>query len=143
MNTVDHAVSLFSGECNCAQAVLGAHAEELRVPLELTSRIACGFGGGMRRADTCGAVTGALMVIGLKHGPVQCGDEEDKDLACRLAADFQQTFASRHGSTICRDLLGCDITTDAGYKHATEDGLFDRRCPEFVRDAAQILRDLL
>ena len=143
MNTVEKAVSLFGGDCNCAQAVLGAYADELEVPPDLACRIACGFGGGMRRADTCGAVTGALMVIGLKHGPARCGDEEDKDLACRLAAEFQQSFASRHGSTICRELLGCDVSTEEGHNQAKEQGLFDRRCPGYVRDAAVILQELL
>ena len=143
MDSADRAVSLFGGDCNCAQAVLGAYAEELEIAPELTCRIACGFGGGMRRADTCGAVTGALMVIGLRHGPAQCGDQEGKDRTCRLAAEFQQRFASRHGSTICRDLLECDVSTEAGHQQAEEKGLFDQRGPEFVRDAAAFLQELL
>jgi C_GCAxxG_C_C family probable redox protein len=143
MNSADDAVSLFRGDCNCAQAVLGAYAEELRVEPDMACRIACGFGGGMRRAETCGAVTGALMVIGLKHGPSRCGDKDGKDRAYRLAAEFQQRFASRHGSTICRDLLGCDISTEDGHRQAKEQEMFDRRCPAFVRDAAAILQELL
>ena len=143
MDSADRAVSLFGGDCNCAQAVLGAYAEELEIAPELTCRIACGFGGGMRRADTCGAVTGALMVIGLTHGPAQCEEQEGKERAYRLVAQFQQRFAARHGSTICRDLLECDVSTEAGHQQAEEKGLFDQRCPEFVRDAAAILQELL
>ncbi|UCD76152.1 MAG: C_GCAxxG_C_C family protein [Phycisphaerales bacterium] len=143
MTTIEQAVSLFRGDCNCSQAILGTYGEELGLAPELACRIACGFGGGMRTADTCGAVTGALMVLGLRYGPAQCEDVDAKDQTYQLAAEFQQRFRSRNGSTICRELLGCDVSTDQGRQEAKEREVFDRICPGFVRDAAEILEQML
>lgn len=63
------------------------------------------------RGDTCGALSGALMGIGLKYGGTRSDDEEAKERAYSLAQKFMQEFESRHGSVFCRDLLGHDIST--------------------------------
>ena len=67
MDKVSHALSTFDSGFNCSQSVLTAFCNEFGLHDEPAFRIACGFGGGMgRMAKTCGAVTGAFMVIGLK-----------------------------------------------------------------------------
>ena len=53
---------------NCAQTVFSLFAPDLGIDEKTALKIASGFGGGMACAETCGAVTGAYMVIGLKHG---------------------------------------------------------------------------
>ena len=47
MNHADKARALFSGGCNCAQAVVGAYAEEIGLTQEQAMRLASSFGGGM------------------------------------------------------------------------------------------------
>ena len=82
MDVVDRAGSGFEEGFNCSQAVFSAWAEELGLDRETALRVATAFGGGMgHRGDTCGAVTGAFMAIGLKHGRLRADDEETRDLA--------------------------------------------------------------
>jgi len=78
---------------NCAQAVLVAFADEMGLSEEQAFGLGAHFGGGMRYGATCGAVTGALMVLG------ELGYNE-KDAGCILR-EFQQ----RHGALDCAALL--------------------------------------
>ena len=144
MDVVDRAGSGFEEGFNCSQAVFSAWAEELGLDRETALRVATAFGGGMgHRGDTCGAVTGAFMAIGLKHGRLRADDEETRDLAYSLVERFVQEFEDRHGSIVCRKLLGHDISTPEGMEQVSQNNLAATRCPDFVRDAAEILNEIL
>jgi len=144
MSVVDRAGSAFDEGFSCSQAVLSAFAPELGLDRETALKVATAFGGGMaHRGDTCGAVTGAFMAIGLRHGRLKADDRETRDRAYSLVARFVQEFESRHGSIVCRELLGCDISTPEGMQIAEENKLPATRCPNFVRDAAEILEEIL
>lgn len=143
MSRIETAVSRFKDGCNCSQAILATYGEELGLPPETALRVACGFGGGMRRADVCGAVTGALMVLGLRHGPTSCPGQPQKNETYTQVQVFHARFAERQGSVICRDLLGCDISTPDGQQKAQAEQLFKTICPEAVKVAAEILEEML
>jgi C_GCAxxG_C_C family probable redox protein len=143
MARIEAAVSRFKEGCNCSQAILATYGEALGLERETALRLACGFGGGMRLGDTCGAVTGALMVIGLKYGPQTCPGQPAKAETYRLVQEFTARFANSRGSVMCRDLLGCDISTPEGLQRAQTDQLFVTVCPEMVRTAAEILEEML
>ena len=107
-------------------------------------KVARAFGGGMGRlGETCGTVTGALMVIGLKYGRTEAGDEEAKERTYGLAKEFVHRFQCRNGSVVYRELLGCDISVPEERLRAQERGLFATRCPKFVQDAAEMVGQLL
>lgn len=93
--------------------------------------------------QTCGAVTGALMVIGLKFGRTNVEDKEAKEKTYSLVQEFVTGFIARNGSISCRELLGCDLSTQEGRSFAEEHKLIDSVCPKFVRDAAQIVEQIL
>ena len=144
MGVVEGAVSAFDEGFSCSQSVFSSFAPELGLDREMALRVATAFGGGMgHRGDTCGAVTGAFMAIGLKHGRLEADDQETRDRAYNLVERFVQEFESRHGSIVCRELLGCDISTPEGMQTAEENNLPGERCPNFVRDAAEILEEIL
>jgi len=94
-------------------------------------------------AEVCGAVTGAFMVIGLKAGNTEASDKNKKRETTGLVKEFCQQFRSRNESVICRDLLDCDISTPEGMKVAQKEKLFTSKCPKFVRDAAEIVEEIL
>ena len=96
-----------------------------------------------RMAETCGAVTGAFMVIGLKYGKTRVEDEQTKEKAYSLVKEFVDKFKSRNGSIICRELIGCDISTPKGMALAKEKKLIATLCPKFVQDAAEIIEQIL
>jgi C_GCAxxG_C_C family probable redox protein len=124
--------------------VLSSFGEELGLDRERALRVAGAFGGGMaRRGETCGAVTGALMVIGLKYGKTKAGDDGAREKTYELVGEFIKRFKSRHGSICCRELLGCDLSNPEGREAAYEKGLFTTLCPQLVRDVGEILEHIL
>jgi C_GCAxxG_C_C family probable redox protein len=142
--TVERAVSCFEQGFSCTQAVLSTYGPELGLERELALKVAGAFGGGMARmGKTCGAVTGAFMVIGLQHGKTRADDEQSKEKAYSLAQEFVAEFESRNGSIVCNELLDCDISDPEQRKAVKEAGLFTTRCPRFVRDAAEIVEQIL
>jgi C_GCAxxG_C_C family probable redox protein len=138
------ACARFEEGFSCSQAVFSAYAEQFGLDRETALKISGGFGGGMgRMAQTCGAVTGAFMAIGLKYGAVESDDQEAKDKTYDLVREFADRFKSCHGSVTCQELLGCDISIPEGLKVAREQGIFKTTCPRLVRDAAEILEEIL
>ena len=83
------------------------------------------------------------MVIGLKNGKTRAEDDGARDRTYELVGEFVVRFKDRHSSIICRELLGCDLSNPEGLKIASEKGVFDTLCPQFVRDATEILEEIL
>ena len=96
-----------------------------------------------RTGQTCGAVTGALMVIGLHHAKLRKGDDDSRERSYALAQEFMDSFQERNRSLLCRDLLGVDVSTPEGMRTVREKDLFRTVCPKFVRDAGEILEKLV
>ncbi len=144
MSKSDEAVRSFQQGFSCSQAVVASLCEPLGLERETAFKISQAFGGGMARMGlTCGAVAGALMVIGLKYGRTRPEDEESKEKTYRLVHEFYRRFRELHGSTVCRELLGIDLSRPEGHKQAEESGVFTRLCPKFVADAVSILEQIL
>jgi C_GCAxxG_C_C family probable redox protein len=144
MNRADRAVTTFQEGFSCSQAILSAFAEGTTLDRDTALKVAAGFGGGMgRMAQTCGAVTGAYLVIGLKHGATRAGDRAARDRTYELVREFTRRFKACHGSVVCKDLLGCDISTPDGFKRAQDGGLISTICTKLVRDAAEILEAMV
>ncbi len=139
MSDVDRAESLFRSGCACSQAVLATYGPRLGLAETDALRVSAGFAGGMRMAETCGAVTGAFMVMGLAHCDERCKTAEGRKAAYQAIQSLAEEFRTRHGSLACRELLGCDISTPEGAAVATAKGLFRSKCPQLVRDAAQMV----
>lgn len=145
MNKTERAVTRFETGFSCSQAVFSPYAEEMGLDKNTALKIAGTFGGGMgRTGQTCGAVTGALMALGLKYGATDAADKETKEQAYVLVQEFSRRFATRNGDDLsCKGLLGCDISTPDGQKMAAELGLYKSICPKLVKDAAEIVEELL
>jgi C_GCAxxG_C_C family probable redox protein len=110
MDKVEFAVSSFKEGFNCSQSVFSTYSKLFDINHEVALRIAQGFGGGFARmGQTCGAVTGAFMVIGLKYGKVKAEDEEAKERTYEIVREFVKRFKSLNGSIVCKDLLGYDL----------------------------------
>jgi len=140
----EQAVACFQEGFSCSQAVLSAFAPQLGMDRDLALKVSGAFGAGMgRMGETCGAVTGAFMVIGLLHGRTKAENQETKEKAYALVAELADQFRQRNGSLKCRELLGCDLGTPEGQQYAHDHGLTATRCVKFVRDAAEIVERML
>lgn len=138
------AVEYFTKGFLCSQALLSTYGTQFGLDSEIALKLATAFGGGMgRRGETCGAVTGAFMVIGLKYGKTAAEDRQSQEKTYSLVKEFVDRFKSRNGSIVCRELLGCDIGTPEGYEIAKQKMVFRTVCPKYVRDAAETLEQIL
>jgi C_GCAxxG_C_C family probable redox protein len=122
--------------------VLAAFAPKHGLSREHALKVACAFGSGMMRGGACGAVTGGLMVLGLAHGRCRADDMAARSKTYALAQAFQERFEKAHGACDCAELLGLDPTTPEGRQSAMDRGLFESRCPTFVRSAVGLVLEL-
>jgi len=137
------AVKRFRKGFNCSQAVLGSYCEQFGLECDKAFKVATGFGGGMRMGGTCGAVSGAFMVLGLKYGNSTAKDKKAKANTYKKVEEYTKRFKTRNNSVTCRDLLGCDLSTPEGMKEAKDKGLFSSICPKIVQDAVEIIEEML
>ncbi|MGN0688057.1 MAG: C-GCAxxG-C-C family protein [Oscillospiraceae bacterium] len=143
MNKADKALELFSNNFNCSQAVFTAFAPDFGIDEELALKIATSFGGGARNGEICGAVSGALMVLGLKYGHYQSDNYEQKSRAYAIAVEYTKRFKEQNGSIVCRDLLGYDLTKPDEMACIKEKNLFKEICPRMVKCAVEVLESVL
>jgi C_GCAxxG_C_C family probable redox protein len=143
MDSIESAASNFKEGFNCAQSVFCAFAVNLGLDRETALKLATPFGGGIAgTAQMCGAVSGAIMAIGLKLGTASA-DKPARAKSYAAAKKFMELFKGRQGSLVCREILGCDIGTPEGMKTAQDKKLFDKTCAKAVKDAAAILNEVL
>ena len=94
MTHKEKAMKIFYEKFNCSQAVLGAYADDYGLTVDQAMKVAACFSGGVRKGEVCGAVSGAIMVIGLKYG-----DGPDyKATAYPKAAEFMERFKEKNAS---------------------------------------------
>jgi C_GCAxxG_C_C family probable redox protein len=144
MTDIERAEAAFRNGVNCSQAILSTYGPRYGLDDKTSLRIALGFGAGMGRlGSTCGAVTGAFMVLGLKHASENVSDNERKEKTYAAVREFARRFEARNGSLDCKELLGCDLGTPEGMKQAKEKDIVNAVCPKYVKDSAEILEEML
>lgn len=144
MTKSDDALASFMQRFTCSAAVFSAFSGELGLDPDTAKKIGCGFGAGISKTgNICGAVSGAIMVIGLKYGKADAGDEEATKKTRALVRQFMEEFTAKNGSVNCTDLLGFDLSDPEEYARARESGLFLTKCPVLVGDASDILEKIL
>lgn len=143
MNHTDKAQEYFSNNFNCSQAVFTTFATEMGIDEELALKIATQFGGGARKGEMCGAVSGALMVLGLKYGHCHSDNAEEKAKAYQISEDFMNRFIQKNGTVVCRELLGYDLSEPEDMEKIIELNLFKTTCPEMIRCATEIVDEMI
>lgn len=137
----EKAVAIFGQSFNCSQAVFSAFSTQFGLAEQTALKLASPFGGGVARGgEICGALTGALLVLGLARG---ADTPAGKEAIYQLAQECMRRFKGKHGSYLCRELIDCDVSTPEGWQKAKGTGKFTDVCPALVRDAAEIVQALL
>jgi len=144
MNKSEQAKALMlEHHLNCAQSVVSVFCEDFGLERNLGIKVAMGFGGGMARGGkTCGAVTGAYMVLGLSQRLNENNPRETMDRTYKLIHEFNRQFKEMHGSLCCKDLISYDLSVPEQRAIAHDKGIFSSVCPDLVRDAAQIIESI-
>ncbi len=140
----DQAKECFMSGFNCAQAVFSTYSEQFGINKTDALRISCGLGAGMgRKQEVCGAVSGAILLIGCKYGKIKKEDNESASITYEVVRELSDKFAAKHGSILCRELIPCNLLTQEGQKTFKENNFKELRCARFVYDAADIAENLL
>ncbi len=143
MERAQQARELFLSGYNCAQSVLLSYAEDTRFSKELAQKVAAGFGGGMgKQQETCGAVTGAVMVLGLLRGEKVNNNEELKTESYASVKELYRKFTEEFKTTRCRDLIGCDLNTPEGAAKFKDEKIMETVCAGCVEKAVQIVDNI-
>jgi len=145
MNKSEKAVEYFRNKFNCSQSVFTVFGTEQGLPEDVCLKISCAFGGGMGRQQlSCGAVTGALMVLGLRYGKAKNDPEEKKQFTYSKTREFFEEFIKLNGSVNCRELLnGLDMNDPVDHNKIMEQKLFDIKCEKYVSDAVTITEKIV
>ena len=141
--TKEEIKNLFMQGIDCSQVVTGAFAEKMGMTEEQARKVSSCFGGGMMCGETCVAVTGALMVIGMVYGHSREGDQSQKEIMAAKTGEFKKLFGEKYSSCICRELLGHDISKPGEMEKVLEKGLMFDFCPRVVEDTIDILEKIL
>lgn len=126
----------------CSEAVIAPYAEEFGLSKDVALKISSGFAGGMAQALTCGAVSGAFMVIGLRHGAGVSRDQFSSDLCFQIVQEFSHRFEKRRKTLECRTILemnGINPDNPEDMTRLRATGI----CEGVVHDASDILEELL
>lgn len=142
MDNLHFAHAAFDSGLNCCQAVVAKYARQYGWPEDALLAAAAGFGGGMKQAEHCGAVTGAYMVLGLLADGDAPDNQQLKDQAGAGVLAFNERFLRRYDTLLCRELLGHDPTTEAGRAAIRAADLNRSICRPAVAVALDILDDL-
>lgn len=145
MNRSEKAIEYFRSKFNCSQSVFTVFGAEYGLSENDCLKIGCAFGAGMGRQQlTCGAVTGALMVLGLNYGKAIDDPDEKKQMTYEKTREFFTEFVRNHGSASCRELLrGLDINDPDDHRKIIDQGLFDTLCEKYVTDSVRIVEKIL
>ena len=140
----DVATTRFLSGYNCAQAVLDAFRDEAGLDEDLALKIATGLGAGMgRKQEVCGAVTGGILVLGLRHGRGSRDDQAVTVATYARVRELMDRFAAKHGSCLSRELLqGYDLSTEDGLRRAKADDMLNKVCRPCVETVVETLEQM-
>ena len=142
MERSEKAIEFFNNGCSCAQSVVLAFQDKIDLNEDQIKRSASSFGSGMSRQQyTCGALTGAYMVIGLTTPVAE--SKEERDSQYLKVREFTGRFEDIHGSAECRELTGCDFLTEEGVAYFQQNGLKQSICAPCVITSVNLLEKVL
>ncbi|MDY3618823.1 C-GCAxxG-C-C family protein [Agathobaculum sp.] len=130
-NRMERAQRLHEQGYNCAQAVVCAYCDLFATDEETAYKMAEGFGLGMGLMDTCGALTGAYMLAGLKGSAGLEAPGKTKAATYGINRELAKAFKEQNGTYICRELKGVG------------DGNVRRSCQGCIEDACRLVEKLL
>ncbi|MEF2674724.1 MAG: C-GCAxxG-C-C family protein [Eubacteriales bacterium] len=132
MTNQERAARLHGNGYNCCQAVLLTFCNELGVDPVTAFKIGEGFGLGMGGMEnTCGALSGAIMLAGLKNSDGDLDHPKTKAGTYRISRELTEAFKEKTGALVCRDLKGIDT------------GKVLCSCPKCIDSAVQIVEEIL
>ena len=138
MSKAESAVNYFE-TYNCAQSTLVAYAADYGLAKDTALQVSVGFGGGIGRTqDVCGAVSAAVMVLGLASDFKEADGRPKINAVYETVRRFVEDFTREKGTIKCRDLINCDLSSEEGQKYFKDHNLKEH-CRGYVRLCCELL----
>ncbi len=143
MSRSETAVNKFKEGFNCAQSVLYSYAGKLGLSTDTALKVANGFGAGMgRKQETCGAVSGAVLVLSLIYGRGEHDDRQVQDYNYARIRELIDRFEAEFGTIYCKKLLGgCELLTPEGQKLFKSENMIEQ-CYGYVDFTVKVLEEI-
>jgi C_GCAxxG_C_C family probable redox protein len=143
MNHTEKALNNFKNQYNCSQSVFSAYSEKFGIKENDAQKIAMGFGGGIGRTqDICGALTGAIMVLGCRHY-----NENDiarsKEIIYAKTKELISKFKEIHKTVDCLELIGVDFSKEGGFELFKALNIHENKCNGYIEDVCKILDEII
>lgn len=137
-------IKQFQGGFSCSQRVFATLGEELGIERKQALRLATGFCAGIAyQRDICGAISGAIMAIGLKHGNDEPAAQDFSNKAIFLTRELIQRITAKHGCYTCKGLTGIDnMDLEEGMKFYREQGIVEKICRPVIIDCIEIVEEI-
>ena len=142
MERTEQACAYHQRGYNCCQSVLAAFSDVTGLDEQQSMSLGGGFGSGAGTGELCGAVTGAVMVLGLLEPSNPDDPAGSKRKAMALSKEFQRQFVERFGALRCQDLLKLDFTPDDTTPAAKRLGL-THHCRIMIVTAVELAEAML
>ena len=145
ISRVEQAVQTFESGYNCAQSVFATYADLFGMEREMALKLSSSMGGGIgRMREVCGVVSAMAMLAGLKEGNTDPSNEEGKEKIYLLTRQMADMFKAKHGTVICRELLGIEGMEESAKPAKREKAYYEQRpCSKLVATAARIVEEIL
>ena len=144
MTHKEKAEKLLHQKYHCSQALFGAFASDFGLDLKTAFKISTCFGGGMRQGEVCGCITASMLVLGMALGFYDSQDTEQEVYGNKKTDEFIKRFTEQmNGVTLCRDILGKDISKPEEMAVIRKEGLILQKCPRAINISIEILEDML
>ncbi|MBN2436457.1 MAG: C_GCAxxG_C_C family protein [Spirochaetes bacterium] len=137
---VQNALEHYDQGYSCSQSIVLAFSDLFDLDHKHATLISSGFGGGMGRLRrTCGALTGAYMILGLKFGNHSPDDNDSKLDGYRAVRKLTEQFEAIHSTSVCKELLAnhSQNQNDPAKRH------HKHICRKAIEDTARILESLI
>lgn len=138
--TAQMADEMLSQGFHCSQCVFSYVAERLGMDKSAALKLSAGLGGGCFHGDSCGAITGAIMALGMVYGFDHPDAREEDAVLIAKVRELEQRFIAQNGSVLCRELLN-------GYDKADPNAVAPentyRNCGKYCADACSVIDELL
>jgi C_GCAxxG_C_C family probable redox protein len=143
MENLEKALIYFSDQFNCSQAVFSAYSEKFGINEDDAIRIATGFGGGIGGTqEVCGAITGAVMVLGCRYF-----DEDDvrgsKEIIYQKTSELLAKFKEINNTVYCSDLTGIDFSVDVKREEFKKQNIQEKVCKKCIKDVCKLLEEMI
>ena len=126
----------------CVEAVFKTLADLHGTESDLIPKVATGFAAGVARtSNICGAVSGAILGLGLWYGRNEPVEGERK--VYWYSRKFIDEWEKNHSSTNCTELLGVDIDTTEGNDTFYAENMWENNCKRYISEAVGLAYDIL